>query len=91
MVRPESFETFVRNGQMELFVAADGEVLRGAEAAPVLRRLWDHGALYGSAPDVKYRLEDGLWVTDPADVPPGAAIKEMQVENVIRVTPSFLD
>jgi hypothetical protein len=94
MTRPESFDTFVLEGHMELEVTAGGTytgTYTGTDAAPAIQKLWDEGLLYGSDPDVKYRLEDGTVTRDPGKVSPTDAIEEMELENTIRAAPALFE
>jgi len=88
---PKDYETFVRLGNVDVEVQAGARTWLGAEAAEIVRRLYDRGLLFGSGPDVEYHLPSGTVCTDPADVEPGTKIGEIRMENTVRVDPDFLD
>lgn len=91
LTKTDAYETFIRLGHMEITVTVGGKTLQDADAAPIARKLWDRGRLFGSDPSVEYKLETGETVYDPGDVPPGTAIEEIRMANTIRVPPGFLD
>jgi len=90
LTKPEDYETFVRFGHMEITVTAGGTALEGVNAAPVARRLWDRGQLFGADPEMEYDLLGGETVRDPGHVEPGTAIDEIRMQGSVRVPSDFL-